>query len=263
MFTLNGKPVVFGKFPNGEMNLDIQLMDKQHHNGISWHYEGDHEIFQLQVLKSYLDSQDTVSRLYIGYLPFSRMDRNNGVYAVTLKSITKIINDLNFYKVVVREPHSDVSMILLERAFQHDWVKEQLADAMSLDKFDSVCYPDAGAMRRYDSYDGNYSYSVGEKVRNFQNGDIESLVINGNVGENVLIVDDLCSRGGTFIKTAIELKKRGATSVSLLVAHCEPNVFTGDMFDHINMLYTSPEMLKGDTGDIYEHTKQITFLENN
>tara|TARA_R110001599_G_scaffold350327_1_gene580293 strand:+ start:71 stop:859 length:789 start_codon:yes stop_codon:yes gene_type:complete len=262
MFTLNGKPVVFGKFPNGEMNLDIQLMDKQHHNGISWHYEGDHEIFQLQVLKSYLDSQDTVSRLYIGYLPFSRMDRNNGFYAVTLKSITKIINDLNFYKVTVREPHSDVSMILLERAFQHDWVIEQLC-RFNVDKFDSVCFPDAGAMKRYNAEELSKPYSCGEKVRDFESGGIKSLQIVGDVRSKVLIVDDLCSRGGTFIKTAIELKKRGATSVSLLVAHCEPNVFTGDMFDHINMLYTSPEMLKGDTGDIYEHTKQITFLENN
>ena len=261
MFTLSGKPVVFGKFPNGEMNLDIQLMDIQYHNGISWHYEGDHEIFQLQVLKSYLDSQNTVSRLYIGYLPFSRMDRNNGLYAVTLKSITKIINDLDFYKVTVREPHSDVSMILLERAFQHDWVKEQLKKyPFWKQDFDSLCYPDAGAMRRYDSYDDDWSYSVGEKVRNFQNGDIESLKINGNVGESVLIVDDLCSRGGTFIKTAVELKKLGAKSVSLLVAHCEPNVFTGEMFDFIDMLYTSPEML---SNNILSDHKQITFLENN
>lgn len=258
MFLLNKKKVVFGKFPNGEMNMDIQVMDIKHHNGITWHYEGDHEIFQLQMLKDYLDDQGTVSRIYIGYLPFSRMDRNNGKYGVALKTITRVINDLDFYNVVVREPHSDVSMVLLDRADQHDWVAEMLV-AFETGKFDSLCYPDAGAMKRYDINEmASVPFSWGQKIRNFTTGGIDLLELHGEVGKNVLIVDDLCSRGGTFIRASIELKEMGAESVSLLVAHCEPNVFTGELFDHIDMLYTSPEMLKGTV----KYSTQITFLEN-
>ena len=60
---------------------------------------------------------------------------------------------------------------------------------------------------------------------------------------NVLIVDDLCSRGGTFIEASKKLKAQGAEKISLLVAHCENNVFTGELFAHIDILYTAESNL--------------------
>jgi len=249
MFYLNGNPVMFGNFPNKEFNMDIQKLDIQRgSNAIEWHYEDDGDLFKLITLKSYLESQDASRvRLYIGYMPYSRMDRMNDFYAMSLKFACKTINEMNFYKVTIREPHSDVTPALLDRCFIHNWCQDFMdcKDTLNekfeiINSFDSVFFPDAGAQKRYKA---ERPSAVGYKDRDFETGEIKSFEIKGDVGKNVLIVDDLCSRGGTFIYSSIELKKAGAENVSLLVAHCEENVFTGDLFNHIDMIYTSKGML--------------------
>ena len=253
MILLNGSEVQFGQFPNKEFNMDIQLLDIKPHNSVEWHFEDDGDFIKLFTLKSYLDELNKESRLYIGYMPYSRMDRMNDSYAFSLKYACKMINDMGFYKITVREPHSDVTPALLNNCTIHNWcmevvnrkyskIREEMRDRMLfIQDFDSLFFPDAGAQKRYQT---DMDYAVGFKSRNFATGEIESFEINGSVGKHVLIVDDLCSRGGTFVHSAIELKKAGAEKVSLVVAHCEENVFTGELFDHIEKLYTSNGMLK-------------------
>jgi ribose-phosphate pyrophosphokinase len=46
----------------------------------------------------------------------------------------------------------------------------------------------------------------------------------------VLIVDDICSRGGTFVHTAKALKDAGAANVYLYITHCERTIFNGEIF---------------------------------
>jgi ribose-phosphate pyrophosphokinase len=70
------------------------------------------------------------------------------------------------------------------------------------------------------------------KKRDWQTGKILGLdVINAEniVGKDVLIVDDICSRGGTFYHSAKALKAAGAKSVSLYVTHLEETVTLGEM----------------------------------
>jgi ribose-phosphate pyrophosphokinase len=272
MISLNHKEVVFGNFPNKEFNMDIELLDIRPSNYIEWNFEDNGDFIKLYTLKSYLDGLDKRSRLYIGYMPYSRMDRMNDSYAFSLKYACKMINDMGFYKVVVKEPHSDVTPALLDRCSVFDWcmgkimTKEPdelgIARAICMDEVDSLFFPDAGAQKRYQT---EMPYAVGYKQRDFATGDITSFEIQGGIGENVLIVDDLCSRGGTFIHSAIELKRAGAKKVSLLVAHCEENVFTGELFDHIDTLYTSGGMLdkmiaNNECPIVQEQIKQIVIL---
>jgi phosphoribosylpyrophosphate synthetase len=61
-----------------------------------------------------------------------------------------------------------------------------------------------------------------------------------------LIVDDCCSRGGTFVHSSKLLKRSepakflpGAKKVFLMVAYCENTIFEGELFDHIDMMYIS------------------------
>ena len=49
------------------------------------------------------------------YIPYSRMDRKEENRLFTLKSVAKFINELNFKKVIVWEPHSNVSTALFDR----------------------------------------------------------------------------------------------------------------------------------------------------
>ena len=48
-------------------------------------------------------------------------------------------------------------------------------------------------------------------------------------GKKILIVDDICSRGGTFYHSAKKMKELGAEEVYLYVTHCENTILEGDL----------------------------------
>ena len=66
-----------------------------------------------------------------------------------------------------------------------------------------------------------------QKERDFLSGRIKKLTITGeqpNKPFRVMIIDDLCSMGGTFMLSAEKLKEIGATEIYLVVTHCEKTI---------------------------------------
>ena len=49
------------------------------------------------------------------------------------------------------------------------------------------------------------------------------------VGKDILIVDDICSYGGTFLHSAKKLKEFGANKIYLYVSHCENSILKGQL----------------------------------
>jgi ribose-phosphate pyrophosphokinase len=194
------------------------------------------------------------------YIPHARMDRvKNEEDVFTLKYFCEVINSLNFSAVYVRDAHSNVSLALLDRVLDFG-VEFYIHKAAVLSKANAIFYPDEGAMKRY-SDQSELPYAFGMKKRDWKTGDILGLdIINPEniVGKDVLIVDDICSRGGTFYHSAKALKEAGAKSVTLYVTHLENTVTTGELartdnlIDHI---YTTksifPEFLFEDPYDPY------------
>ena len=105
---------------------------------------------------------------------------------------------------------------------------------------EALFFPDEGAMKRYSEH-ATIPYAFGMKKRDWETGKILGLdIINADVikGKNILIVDDICSRGGTFYHSAKALKEAGAANISLYVTHLEETVLIGDLpesglIDHI------------------------------
>jgi ribose-phosphate pyrophosphokinase len=101
--------------------------------------------------------------------------------------------------------------------------------------FPCIFFPDKGAMERYNSME-DLLCIYGEKTRDWKTGIINGVEIKGVVDENkiknlpILIVDDICSKGGTFYHSALELKRYGFKNIYLYVTHCEPSIFTGDLY---------------------------------
>lgn len=238
MITMNGKKVTFGNFPNKENNLPLECVTLRSYNEVEWMYESDEEFFLLALLKDLIDNSISKGYLVIHYMPHSRMDRANASYWTSIKTATKLINNMGWEYIQVVEPHSDVTPALLNKSFTIDWCLGNIKRVVELTGATSLFFPDAGAAKRYE-YD--MPYAVGNKRRNFKTGEITDFSLSGDVHENVLIVDDCCSKGGTFIFSSELLKKNGAVNVDLMVAYCEPIVFLGYLFDHINKLYVSKE----------------------
>ena len=200
---------------------------------IKWLYEGDSELFTLICVKRHIDYHchgvDVV--LDMPYIPHARMDRVKAREDVfTLKYFAEIINSLNFKRVFVRDAHSNVSLALINNVY--DWgVRGYIELAVEKSGAEVLFFPDEGAMKRY-SEQSPMPYAFGMKKRDWQTGKILGLdIINPEniVGKDVLIVDDICSRGGTFYHSAKALKAAGAKSVSLYVTHLEETVTLGEM----------------------------------
>jgi ribose-phosphate pyrophosphokinase len=250
MLMLNGWELETGKFPNGESWVNIRnQFEVKSHNQIKMIFESNDDLVNLLFLKKHLDEMGVQSRLVAEYLPYSRMDRYNGHYAFSLKYIAEFINSLGFYSVVISEPHSDVTPALISRVRRYDWIADKLTIICNLIEFDPaqdlLCFPDAGAVKRYGG-ELSLPYCYGQKVRDFQTGNITglNLVSVAEKARKVLIVDDLCSRGGTFLEIGKCLKNTFGkdAEIYLAVAHCEANVFSGELLKKnspIKQIFTS------------------------
>lgn len=270
MIKLNGKEVEFEKFPNGELRLVEESINRQSIGllfpEISFKYEDDSDLIKLMFVKEYINTLSHLASenatLNIYYMPYSRMDRSENKSPFTLKYVAKFINNLEFKRVSVVEPHSDVTPALLDNCTPVMVNEKLLGDVMKEVNFDLdidyVVYPNADAQKRYGNiFKGNSL--IGHKERDFQTGRIKNLQLVGDLSEGIyseskaIIVDDLSSYGGTFALTAQELRKLGFKEVYLLVAHAENSIFKGSLFDNIEKVFTTDSIL---TEQNYPHNRK-------
>lgn len=248
MVKLNGKQIVTERFPNNETKVkDLEEYIKKEENILEFKYITDADLVTLMFVKQRIDEVKVPCTLFIWYMPYSRMDRKIEGDLFTLKYTCDFINWLKFTKVVVMEPHSEKTVQMLERVQPiypvKDWVKaEKLSNQVQ------VVFPDKGAAARY----ANSSYKnvcIMEKKREPITGKIENMRIKeGTVipGSKCIIIDDLCSKGGTFAWAGSILKDAGASEVVLVVSHCEETIFEGTLLKEnspISMVYTSTSIM--------------------
>lgn len=256
MICLNGERVEFKRFPNGESMIHSESLNlRSDDNEIKVNFENDEDITHLMFLKSHLDELRIKCNLVIPYMPYSRMDRSEGIMLFTLKHLCKLINNLNFESVTIYEPHSEVSTALLDRVKvvnMSQILAESLLKKLKYGEEEVfLVYPDAGAAKRYGKYIDYGKVLTANKERDFETGFIKKLEINGSIESKsfkAIIVDDLCSKGGTFLLTASKLKDMGATEIYLVVTHCEDTVFQGDLLngDLLAGIYTTNSILRKD-----------------
>ena len=263
MIRVNGDPIEIGSFPDGTI-LMKRDDDGNTRADIDWYYENDRELVALIYLTKHLRNLGYENiDLYMPYIPNARQDRvKNPEDVFTLKYFAEIINDLKFNTVTVLDPHSTVSETLINNISTQPPISyiHQVIDKLNVrvlnELFDPIdfstkkkysltmFYPDEGAMKRYAGM-VNLPYAFGIKKRNWETGQIEGLEVAGAVdeimGRDILIVDDICSKGGTFYHSAKKLKELGARDIYLYVSHCENTILEGELLkgDLIKKVYTT------------------------
>lgn len=249
MIKLNSRVVDFTVFPNGETKLDNTDLLIYPYNEILFKYENDGDLVRLMFLKKYLDSSKVAVELVITYLPYSRMDRSENDSPFTLKYVAEFINSMSFNSVTLVEPHSDVSPALINNCIVKYINFNLLPLVVEKVGFNSeqdyIMFPDAGAGKRYSKMKFR-NVVVGNKERDFETGKINGLTLHGDfkgTGKKVIIVDDLTSFGGTFIKSAEALRSKGFEKVYLLVAHAENSIFKGSLFEHVDKVFTTDSLI--------------------
>lgn len=235
------------KFPNGEKRYVFPEIPRTGITEVQLMYEDDSELFDL------LCTFDTIRRnnhyvsltLSLPYIPYSRMDRvESETDSFSLKSFANFINvAIKPQHIKCLDAHSDVALAVFDAPVtncvpQIDMVKNNFSHVDTL-----LVFPDATAVKRYKKLFREYQSVSINKERDFQTGKIISstLVKNGNTSDeffwnvkNVVIVDDICSKGGTFLLAsqliAGNIGHQDYT-INLVVAHCEAAIFEGKLLD--------------------------------
>lgn len=189
-------------FPGGEAMLDWQQPTASVQIAYLRGCSGD-ELFALAMwndaVKRYGYNLKTV--LALPYLPGARADRGTPFGA---KVYADFINSLNLDKVICIDPHSDVApelynnLHVVEAADLPIWGQLQ-------GRFDGVIIPDKGARDRAEAVADRLGVPTfqASKERDFATGKLSNFsmeeVRNAN---HLLVVDDICDGGGTFLGLA-------------------------------------------------------------
>lgn len=253
MIQLNEHIISNDRFPDGTLLMKLPFSTKPSHK-ILWHYENDAELFKLICLVKAMREMYKGVRidLFMPYLPNARQDRvKNPEDVFTLKYFCEIINSLEFNTVFVTDVHSNVGLALLDRVREikpWDYIGKAIHE-IPVDRDLVAFYPDEGAMKRY-SGGICLPFAFGVKRRNWETGAIEGLDLMGNTeainGRDVIIIDDICSRGGTFYHSAKRLKEAGAANIYLYVTHCENTIYEGELLKEdslIKHIFTTNSLL--------------------
>ena len=259
MILINGREIAFTQFPDGTASFRFDPDSENWYDtstAIVWKYDGDQECIQMWYLVNHIRSiigQDVFIHLVMPYIPNARMDRvKKSDEVFTLKWFADFINALKPDEVAVLDPHSNVAPALINniRVVQPVKYIRKVLSAIADDNL-LLCYPDEGAAKRYSDLMSR-EYVFGIKHRDWRTGKIEGLELANSEkvsGRNVLIVDDICSRGGTFTHTAKALRGVGAKDIFLYVTHCENTIKDGSIFTDglIRHVFTTDSIYRGNS----------------
>lgn len=217
----NGEPVKFTTtiFPDGTSQV-WKVEEGKINEGddviIQWLFESEAELFHIcQLTQLLYVSFDVSPDLWAPYLPYGRQDKETGNgLSFALLVAKDVLYHAGITRIETFDAHSKTEMIYeTPNVSVQDFHRSILAH-------DVVCYPDKGAAMRYGSYGTPIVYC--EKVRNQLTGEITGLKIIADTdltGKSVLIIDDICDGGMTFIKVAEALKTFGPSAIDLAVSH--------------------------------------------
>lgn len=196
--------------------------------------------------------------LFMPYVPYARQDRvcNEGE-AFSLKVFLGLINSLKFDMITVVDPHSDVAPALLECKdlqiqTQLDIVKlcsalqKHLIPAKIGGRTAVLVSPDAGANKKTMAIAAHYGHDRfvrADKVRDLATGKILDTIVyteDGIRDKTVVVCDDICDGGATFIALAKACKAKGCTKFVLYVTHGIFSKGANTLFDNgIDEIHTT------------------------
>lgn len=223
-------------FPGGEVNVSLPgnmpySVDTVGGLSIKAIIKSSDDLMELLLVKSAIDVMYGKVRctLKLPYVPYGRQDRacNEGE-ALSIKVLAGMINSMSFHKVLTYDNHSDVSTALINNcmSIKPERIMAQSSQIKSIlgDLSTSICCPDAGAAKKIYGVSkafGGIPIIMADKVRDTATGDITHTSVNCDDlgGRNIMVVDDICDGGFTFIKLAEKLKEKGAGMLFLYVTH--------------------------------------------
>ena len=219
----------FIQFSDGTIQLDIRpVLTSDFYRHIFYRHISYHEPDRIVIDAWVVDSSGIIALgqlkefycslcnapivLNLRYTPYARYDRkmvDSSYDVLSLKVFTNILNSYNFDSVLIDDPHSDVTPGLINNSAVIDQLTCLASCEIPMSDYAAVVAPDIGALKKATSIAEHYSlplvyalkkrdpatgYTVFEQMINPDGVDIS--------GKKILIVDDICDGGATFINLA-------------------------------------------------------------
>ncbi|MGB4811764.1 MAG: hypothetical protein WBP13_04695 [Methylophilaceae bacterium] len=256
------KPTIF---PDGTSQIwQLALADFEASPvNIIWHFEQEAELVWVNQLISLLNAINIeIAELFIPYLPYARQDKaisNESTFAKQVFLNMLFTNKVNKISTLDVHSHDDVVSSYSPAVY--------IAQAIATFKPTVLVFPDASAYKRYAQVldTSLFAVIVLDKVRNQATGQISALtldttnttasLIEASVDLSILqsyqmlIIDDICDGGATFINAALYLHTHYQCQVALYVTHgIFSKGFEKMISAGISAFFTTQSLIKNVTG---------------
>lgn len=217
------------RFPDGEVQINLEEFSRKDRVNVRCRITSAEDLLILMQVSDILVRHGVYFSISIYYLMGMRMDRVMDFNRpFTLKVIVNILDNLGASKIEIFEPHSYRTFELFKKT-KVDRLKTLETDAwystwnFLWDEY-QIVLPDEGASNRY--FPRGIvppGIIVGEKKRDSSTGKILSIDIKNpqEIGDRPLVVfDDLCDGGGTFIGLAEAIRRiKPDAKIHIIVNH--------------------------------------------
>jgi len=199
-------------FPDGEPYFKLDFIDRKEVYQVICRITSPAELFRIMQVADILDRQEVIWELQITYLMTQRNDRVIDFNEpFDLKIVANILDGFKCTEIKILSLHSD--RLYHEIPNKIDgldyWLFPECQELLDSKKY-TICYPDKGAFDRYMNY--NKQVICLKKVRDLENKgkllNMDFLEIPDQIGDKILVHDDLCDGGGTFILAASLLRQK-------------------------------------------------------
>lgn len=248
-------PLNFMSFPGGERH--VRLPQPLGNEFVSWVIDARlysaEGVMDLLLLTDALrrSSPGTPVKLVLPYVPYARQDRVAlAGEALSAKVFCSLINAQGYSEVVIVDPHSDVVSALLDRVVVIPAAAclDALFKAVPQLTGCALVAPDAGARKRTEAaaqaLGARVSAQViyGAKHRDPATGHLSDFSVEGAVPDRpLLVVDDICDGGRTFVGLAKALRQKQSNPAQPLYLYVTHGLFThglGELKQHFEAIFS-------------------------
>lgn len=247
-------PVKQWKFPAGELGVKIEGdISEIPELTISLLFQNSDCIISMLLLVDAIRNinKDAKITLYIPYFPYARQDRVCAEgESFSLRVIANLIASCKFNKVLVQDMHSTVLDAFFEAGVlcnkeQHLIAQEYIKDKKNF----ALVSPDAGATKKIYTLAKTLGVEVIEakKIRSVEDGKILATSIDNssfNKYNELVVVDDICDGGRTFIELAKVIRESFNGVLTLVVTHGIFSQGFGELNKYYNEIYFENDLRK-------------------
>lgn len=223
-------------FPDGEVQIFLKEFNRKEDVCVICRITNATDLFILAQVADILKRNGVIYCFQIKYLMGMRMDRvMDFTRPFTLKIVADIINSMEPAFVQIIEPHSERTLIEIKTSEAHAFFEES-----DFDKY-LVVFPDAGAAERYREW--KCDKVICSKIRDANTGKLTGFSVENpstiiSSEKPLMVVDDLCDGGGTFVGIAKAIREvKEDVSLSITVTHMVNRKGIENLSEHFDKVF--------------------------